>query len=96
MGRACPARPHAPAAAHPRADKQHKEMKRTWLITGIGIVLGALAGWAYWYQWGCTEGCTITGSPINSTLYGGLMGALLVNSFKSEEKETEKQPNNKS
>lgn len=61
-------------------------MKRTWLITGLGIVLGAIAGWAYWFQWGCTEGCTITGSPINSTLYGGLMGALIVNTFKSEEK----------
>jgi hypothetical protein len=59
-------------------------MKRTWLITGLGIVLGALAGWAYWYWWGCTEGCAITGSPLNSSLYGGLMGALLVNSFKKE------------
>lgn len=61
-------------------------MKRTWWITGLGIVLGAIAGWAYWFQWGCTEGCSITGSPINSTLYGGLMGALIVNTFKTEEK----------
>jgi integral membrane sensor domain MASE1 len=59
-------------------------MKRTWLITGLGIVLGAAAGWAYWYWWGCTEGCAITSSPVNSSLYGGLMGALLVNSFKKE------------
>ena len=59
-------------------------MNRTWLITGLGIVLGAAAGWAYWYWWGCTEGCAITSSPVNSSLYGGLMGALLVNSFKKE------------
>ena len=59
-------------------------MKRTWLTTGLGIVLGAAAGWAYWYWWGCTEGCAITSSPVNSSLYGGLMGALLVNSFKKE------------
>lgn len=60
-------------------------MKRSWLLTLLGIALGAVAGWAYWYWWGCTEGCAITSSPVNSSLYGGLLGALLVNSFKKEE-----------
>jgi hypothetical protein len=61
-------------------------MKRMWIITGIGVALGAVAGWFYWSQWGCTEGCAITGHPINSTLYGGLMGGLLVNTFRKEGK----------
>ena len=31
---------------------------------------------------GCLSGtCAITSKPINSTLYGGLMGGLLVNIF---------------
>ena len=61
-------------------------MKRIWLLTTVGVLLGAIAGWFYWSQWGCTAGCAITGSPINSTLYGGLMGGLLLHSFKKEKK----------
>ena len=62
-------------------------MSRTTLgLTVTGVVLGALAGWYYWSQWGCTTGCTITGSPVNSTLYGALMGGLLVNTFKRKER----------
>lgn len=60
------------------------ERMRVWIITGIAIVLGALGGWLYWHQWGCTTGCSITSSPVNSTLYGAVMGALLVNSFRRE------------
>lgn len=62
-------------------------MKRSWLLTLLGMTLGALAGWAYWYWWGCTNGCTITSSPVNSSLYGGLMGGLLANSFKKGTKQ---------
>lgn len=61
-------------------------MERTWLITALGVLLGAVAGWFYWSQWGCTGGCSITGSPLNSSLYGGFMGGLLLNSFKKETK----------
>ena len=57
----------------------------------IGAVVGAALGFTYWYFIGCNTGtCAITSSPINSTIYGGLMGVLLVNSFsgsKSEKKE---------
>lgn len=67
-------------------------MKRSWWITGIAVVLGAAAGWYYWSQWGCTAGCAITGSPLNSTLYGGLMGGLLVNTVRKGKKN--EQPNN--
>ncbi len=57
-------------------------MKRTWIITGIGVVLGAIGGWLYWHYVGCSSGsCAITSSPVNSTLYGAAMFGLLVNTF---------------
>jgi hypothetical protein len=50
----------------------------------ISITLGATVGFFYWFFIGCDSGsCAITSSPVNSTLYGALFGALLVNSFKS-------------
>jgi hypothetical protein len=49
---------------------------------------GAVLGFSYWYFIGCNTGmCAITSSPINSTIYGGLMGALLVNSFSASRNE---------
>ncbi|MFN7119948.1 MAG: DUF6132 family protein [Saprospiraceae bacterium] len=59
-----------------------------------GAALGALAGWAYWYYIGCVSGtCTITSKPLNSTLYGALMGVLLFNLFRKEKKAEERQSN---
>ncbi len=54
---------------------------KAWRLTGAGIALGAIGGWAWWYFFGCTSGCAITSSPLNSTLYGALMGGLLFHSF---------------
>ncbi|MBP7389680.1 MAG: hypothetical protein KA841_04700 [Chitinophagales bacterium] len=48
----------------------------------IGMIVGAAAGYAYYYFVGCASGtCAITSSPINSTLYGSMMGGLLFNNF---------------
>lgn len=53
----------------------------------IGLSIGAALGFSYWYFIGCnTGGCAITSSPVNSTLYGGLMGVLLAGSFSSKNK----------
>ncbi len=53
----------------------------------IGAAAGAIAGYLYWQQIGCLSGtCMITSKPINSTLYGALMGALLLGMFKKENK----------
>lgn len=50
--------------------------------TIIGMIVGAAAGYAYYYFVGCASGiCVITSSPINSTLYGSMMGGLLFNNF---------------
>ena len=54
----------------------------------IGGVLGAIAGYFYWQQVGCTSGtCMITSKPINSTIYGAVMGALLAGMFKKDNKQ---------
>ncbi len=54
-------------------------------LTLIGIVIGALGGFLYYYFVGCASGtCAITSKPLNSTLYGGLMGGLLMNIFKND------------
>lgn len=54
--------------------------KRVLIITGIGVLIGLMAGYAYYFYVGCASGsCAITSKPVNSTLYGGLMGGLLFN-----------------
>ena len=51
----------------------------------IGITLGAVAGFLYWKLVGCSNGtCMITSKPINSTLYGALMGFLVAGIFKKD------------
>jgi LytS/YehU family sensor histidine kinase len=56
--------------------------RKGYIITGIGVVVGLIAGYAYYYFIGCASGtCAITSKPLNSTLYGGLMGGLLFNMF---------------
>lgn len=63
-------------------------MKRTVLITALDVAIGAGLGWLYWNYFGCTNGCAITSSPVNSSLYGALMGGLMVNTFKREERKS--------
>jgi hypothetical protein len=43
----------------------------------LPVVLGALAGYFYYTFVGCNGSCAITGSPVNSTLYGSLIGLVL-------------------
>jgi C4-dicarboxylate transporter len=61
--------------------------KKAIIITGLGIAIGALAGYAYYFYVGCASGtCAITSKPLNSTLYGAVMGGLLLNMFVKETK----------
>lgn len=56
--------------------------KKAIIITGIGVVIGAIAGYVYYFYIGCASGtCAITSKPLNSTLYGAAMGGLLFNMF---------------
>jgi hypothetical protein len=53
----------------------------------IGIGIGAIAGFLYWKWIGCASGtCMITSKPLNSSLYGALMGFLVMGMFKKEQK----------
>jgi len=58
-------------------------------ITAAGILIGAIAGYLYWQQVGCSTGtCPITSNPIRSSMYGALMGGLLFSMFKIEKSKT--------
>ncbi len=58
-------------------------------ITFLGIMTGAIGGYAYYHFVGCASGiCPITSTLFNSTSFGALMGGLLFSGFK---KENEKQ-----
>ena len=64
---------------------------KNWFINNklylAGAIVGAVAGYLYWQQIGCVSGtCMITSKPVNSTLYGALMGTLFFGMFKKENK----------
>lgn len=51
-------------------------------LTLLGIVIGGVGGYLYYKNIGCSSGtCPITSNPYVSTLYGMIIGALLLNSF---------------
>ena len=59
------------------------------ILTIIGAILGAIGGYLYYHFVGCSSGtCAITSKPLNSTLYGALMGGLFFNIIQSENKKT--------
>jgi H+/Cl- antiporter ClcA len=57
------------------------------LLLIMGVFTGAVAGFLYWKFVGCASGtCAITSKPVNSTLYGAVMGGLLFSIFKPNKK----------
>jgi hypothetical protein len=62
-------------------------------LTLLGLALGLVGGYIYYYFVGCQSGtCAITSSPVNSTIYGGFIGSVLLNIF--EKDNTKKKENN--
>jgi len=52
-------------------------------IVVLGIIVGAVGGYLYYFWIGCTGGsCAITSQPVPSTIYGALMGGLLFSMFR--------------
>ena len=50
-----------------------------------GAFFGAIAGFLYWKFVGCSSGtCAITSKPLNSTIYGAVMGSLLFGFFQPD------------
>jgi phage shock protein E len=65
-----------------------KLLRRYWPILA-GIAMGAVGGYLYYYFVGCASGaCAITSSPVNSTLYGMVMGGLLASIIKPQRSTT--------
>jgi len=51
----------------------------------LGVVIGALGGYLYYHYVGCAGGtCAITSKPMNSALYGAMMGGLFFNIFQQD------------
>lgn len=50
----------------------------------LGLLVGGVLGYAYYYFIGCASGsCAITSKPVNSTLYGMVMGYLALSVFEN-------------
>jgi hypothetical protein len=57
-------------------------MKKSTVLTLTGVAAGGILGFLYWKFVGCASGaCAITSKPLNSSLYGMLMGGLLFSNF---------------
>ncbi len=66
-----------------------KQFVKRFKLEIIGAVIGTIAGYAYWKFVGCASGtCAITSKPLNSSLYGTLMGALFFSMFKKQKPES--------
>ena len=60
---------------------------KKYLLTLIGIIAGAIGGYLYYHYVGCASGtCPITSKPLNSTIYGAMMGGLFFNIFQKTKK----------
>ncbi len=52
--------------------------RNKYLLIIVGVVLGAIAGFIYWEFWGCTNGCPIRSIWWRMTLWGAVMGGLIM------------------
>jgi len=63
-----------------------KEFIKKHFLKIIGIIVGGIAGFAYYHFVGCASGtCPITSNPYMTTGYGALLGYLLFDMFKTKE-----------
>jgi xanthine/uracil permease len=60
--------------------KETRRRKRIMKIA-LGIVIGGLAGYLYYYFIGCDGTCPISSNPWRSILSGSVVGTLLGSTF---------------
>lgn len=54
----------------------------------IGALIGGIIGFLYYNFIGCKSGtCAITSKPLNSTIYGAVLGGLMISLFKQKKYE---------
>jgi phage shock protein E len=64
------------------------------LLLIIGLIVGAVGGYLYYYYVGCSSGtCPITSRPLNSTMYGAVMGGLVFSLFQKNKNISQKKQN---
>jgi hypothetical protein len=67
------------AKEKPKSLKAYLKSKE-FLKTAIAVVVGGVAGFAYYYFVGCASGsCGITSNPYASIAFGGFFGYFLIN-----------------
>ncbi|OFY85827.1 MAG: hypothetical protein A3F72_12600 [Bacteroidetes bacterium RIFCSPLOWO2_12_FULL_35_15] len=52
--------------------------RNKYLLIASGVVLGAISGFLYWNYYGCTNGCPIKSIWWRMTLWGAVMGGLIM------------------
>lgn len=67
---------------------------KSWIVTHkknfLLLLIGAIAGYCYWYFVGCESGsCAITSVWYRTTIYGAVMGWLVSDVFSKKEKNKE-------
>lgn len=71
------------SSCNPKKPATFKEFifSKSFLKPLTGIILGAAGGFLYYYFVGCSSGsCAITGNPFMSTITGGFLGFIALNS----------------
>lgn len=76
--------------------EQMKLTMKKWLLKNkweiIGVFIGAIAGFIYHKEVGCSSGsCAITSNPYNSTIYFAIMGGLAAGIIKPGKKPNKNQ-----
>ena len=68
--------------------KKNMEFLKKYKLSILGVLVGGILGYAYYHFIGCSTGtCAITSKPINSSVYGMVMGYLIFSTFeKTKEK----------
>jgi high-affinity Fe2+/Pb2+ permease len=62
----------------------YKRKDRSMIKISLGLVIGGLIGFAFYWFIGCSTGaCPITSNPWISTIFGMVVGAMLSNSFRA-------------
>jgi hypothetical protein len=70
--------------------KSAREFFKSWNFWKpfLGVVIGGLGGFLYYYFVGCVSGtCPITSNPFGSIIMGSLLGYLLISSIGTSSKE---------